>query len=120
MSETDHLLSTTDLAAVLRLSSRTVQRLAARGVLPCVCVAGTPVYSVRAVARTFGVPPALIAPGALVSADEARRLRADLDARALQSWAEHGRLRVIRIGAQRRYDRAGILKLPRLVEPMPA
>lgn len=108
MITTDTFLSTTDLAGRLRVSARTIQRLVATGWLTCDHVAGTPVFRVCDVSRALHVAPDALAPGGLLTPQEALALYPGLQRGVLDRMTRAGSLHPVQIGRQVRYQRRAL------------
>ncbi len=98
----DRLWSATELAAWLRISPRTLQRLTAQGALPCRRVGTTPVFTQQAVLAALNA--ALSGPGAVTRSDQLVPLEA-VQGPARQEIEEalrNAQVSAVRIGRQTR------------------
>ena len=103
-TEKQVFLSTTDLAARMRISARTLRRLVLDGAVPIAArVAGTPLFEESEVARALGVSTAELSKG-LLTFDELFERRPDLSSITAARAAAPEDVRALRIGRQWRFS----------------
>ena len=100
---TNHFLSTTDLAARLRVSTRTLRRLVIEGAVPAAArVAGMPVYDEAQVSRALGLRDEALE-HSLLTLDELRSVRPELQPVPANMIAESDGVIAVRVGRQWRF-----------------
>ena len=99
----NQFLSTTDLAARLRVSTRTLRRLVIDGAVPAAArVAGMPVYDEAQVSRALGLSARSLE-HSLLTLDELRILRPELKTVPIGRVAESDGVTAVRVGRQMRF-----------------